>query len=218
MHISTYFLSGSFLCNFTWKFQNNSSFLCHLVFSGSIGLFLSLHGPMLSHHCSAETSGYLFPTQGLCPPVYIRALRLPRLILSQVPLEPLLWQIPFGLTGPRGGAVGATWQGPPIPHIRSNLQTALGGSSSPARTGCSCSPPHCLREWGAFPQLTCLWVERCEKLRDKNGFYRRRGSFLVQKGRKYLCGILFPRPFIQKIQRHSLSLMRMSALNLLGLD
>lgn len=122
----------------------------------------------------------------------------------QSPPEPLLWQIPFGLTGPRGGAVGAAWQSPPISHIRSNLQSAVGGSLSPAPQQAAPVPRHCLQGSGAFLQLTCPRVERCEKLETKMVSTERVRGFLTQKRRKYLCGILFsPTPFIQKIQRDS---------------
>lgn len=120
--------------------------------------------------CAAAQRQALVCSQRRPVPSGLPALRRRRPSFSQVPQvprEPLLWQIPFGFTGPRGGAVGATWHGPPSSHVQSNLQTALGGSRSPGpRTGRACFP-HCLRGSGAFPQLTCLRVARCEKLETK---------------------------------------------------
>lgn len=105
-----------------------------------------------------------------------------------------------------------------ISHVKSNLQAALRGSPSPAPNRLLLLPPLSAGIGRLFPADLPARGEMW-KVRDKNVFYRVRGSFLVQKGRKYLCGILFFSPlFIQKIQRDSLSLMRMSALNLLGLD
>lgn len=137
MRVSSYFLKCSFSVTFAEHFLIS---LPHLAFSGSVGSFLKPRGPMLSQRRSAETSGCLFAAQGLCPPGYRLCSSLGWSFL-QSPPEPLLWQIPFGLTGPRGGAVGATWQGPPISHIRSNLQSAVGGSLSPAPQRAAPVPP-----------------------------------------------------------------------------
>lgn len=138
---------------------------------------------------------------------------------SQVPREPLLWQIPFGFTRPRGGAVGAAWHGPPLSHVRSNLQTAQEGASAQPWAGRCYAPPPLSAGIGRLSPADLPASGEMWKVRDKNGLSRRRGSFLVQKGRKYLCGILFfSPPSSSKKYKETLSLMRMSALNLLGLD
>lgn len=99
-----------------------------------------------------------------------------------------------------------TWHCPPISHVQDHLQTALRGSPGP--TTPNRRPVSTIVCTGlAFSQLTCLRGGRCEKL-ETNWLPPREGSFLVQKGRKYLCGIsFFSLLFIQKkkIQRDSLS-------------
>lgn len=107
--------------------------LLRLVFSSSP------RGPTLSQHLHRDKRVFV-PHAGAVPSS-ARALWLPRRSLSQVPREPLLWQIPFGFTGPRGGAVGAPWHGPPISHVKSNLQAALRGSPSPAPNRLLLLPP-----------------------------------------------------------------------------
>lgn len=82
-----------------------------------------------------------------------------------------------------------TWHCPPISHVQDHLQTALRGSprpTTPSRVPISTIVCQGL----AFSQLTCLRGGRCEKL-ETNWLPWREGSFLVQKGRKYLCGISF---------------------------
>lgn len=157
---------------------------------------------------------FIFPA-GFVSPTINWASQLSFWITSEFPWEPLLWQIPFGFTRPKGGRLG-------IDHKSLTLGTICKPQTEAARV----RPQNRLlllvplseRDWFAISQMTCLCVERCEKLETKMFSTEWGGSFLVQKGRKYLCGILFFPLFIQKIQRGPLSLMGMSALNLLGLD
>lgn len=82
-----------------------------------------------------------------------------------------------------------TWHCPPISHVQDHLQTTLRGSPGP--TTPNRRPVSTIVCTGlAFSQLTCLRGGRCEKL-ETNWLPPREGSFLVQKGRKYLCGISF---------------------------
>lgn len=61
--------------------------------------------------------------------------------------------------------------------------------------------------WFSFSQLTCLQVQRCEKLETKL-VSAEEASLLVQKGRKYLYGILFLLPpTSSKTYKETLSVM-----------
>lgn len=152
--------------------------------------FLSPRGRMLRQHRSADKQLFV-PGAGPVPSTVL-ALQLPGLILSQVPREALLWQIPFGFKGPRGGASGLLGVAPQSPMLGATCQPLAEGARARPRTGCSWPPTPIVCGIGRLfpadlPASGEMW-----KVRDKNGLYRVRGSFLVQKGRKYLCGILFP--------------------------
>lgn len=170
---------------FTGKSQNN--FSAAVVFSVSIGLFFK---PLWSHlepASSADTSSRLFPTRGPCPPVYqLCTPTHPRLIPSQAPWGPLLWQISQGLQEGCWGPLGTAHQSPTFGSICKLLSE---GVRVRPQTGCSCYH-HCLQIGLLFPADLPV-SGKMRKVRDKTGFYGARGSFLVQKGRKYLCGILF---------------------------
>lgn len=115
-------------------------------------------------------------------------------LCAQTPLlhkplwEPLLWQILLGFTGPgRGqGTLGTAPQSPTFRTICKLLSE--GAPDQQPLTDVPISTIVCTGL--AFSQLTCLRRERCEKL-ETNWLPPREGSFLVQKGRKYLCGISF---------------------------
>lgn len=109
--------------------------------------------------------------------------------------EPLLWQIPFGFTG-SGRGQGTLGTAPQSPTFRTICKRLSEGTPDQPLTDTVVNAIVCTGL--AFSQLTCLRVGRCEKL-ETNWLPPREGSFLVQKGRKYLCGIsFFPLLFIQK--------------------
>lgn len=173
-------------------------------------------GPTAGWLCGAAARGQalLVPHAGLCPPPSGSAA-------TQVPWEPLLWQIPFGFTGPRGGGRGGPLAGPtslprseqftnrsrrePEPEPGPNRLLLLPALSAGIRR--------------FSPQLTCLRVARCEKLETKMVSPDGGGAFLYRKEGNTSVGFyFFSPPSSSKKYKETLSLMRMSALNLLGLD
>lgn len=180
------------------------------------GCFISgsPRGPRWSPPQSTETSGCL-SGQGLCPPV--TGYQAPLADPFSSPREALLWPIPFGLTGPRGGVVGAAWQGPPISHIRSILQTGPGGSSSPAPGQAAPVPPLCAGIGRLspvdLPASGDMW-----KVKRQKWFLQREGERSCTERKEIPLWDFFPPSSSSKKYRDSLSLMRMPALNLLGLD
>ena len=95
---------------------------------------------MLRQHRSADKQLFV-PGAGPVPSSVL-ALQFPGLILSQVPREALLWQIPFGFKGPRGGAAGLLGVAPQSPMLGATcVPAALGGSASPAPNRLLLFPP-----------------------------------------------------------------------------
>lgn len=155
---------------------------------------------------------FLFPTQAC-------ALHLPALRRLKSPGSHFCGRFHLVSQGLEEGAVGATWQGPPVSHVRSNLQTALGGSPSPAPNRLLLLPALSAGIRRFSPQLTCLRVARCEKLETKMVSPDGGGAFLYRKEGNTSVGFyFFSPPSSSKKYKETLSLMRMSALNLLGLD
>lgn len=70
-------------------------------------------------------------------------LQLPGLSLSQVPWEPLLWRIPFGFTGPRGGAARPLGRAPQSPTLGATCKLLSEGARAQPSTGCSRYPIVC---------------------------------------------------------------------------
>ena len=169
--------------------------------------------PMLRQHCFADAQ-CLFPEQGLCPPVC--RLCSSRGWASQVPWEPLLWQIPFGFKGPWEGQRGHLAWSPQSPTLRVTCRLPWREPKPSPKQAAPVLPIVCGP--GVFSKLTCLQVERCEKLGTKMVSTEWGRAFLYRKEGNTSVGFYFHPLSIQKIQRDSLSLMRMSALNLLGLD
>lgn len=185
-----------FLSKFTWKFCNNSS--APVAFSASAGL-PSKPSWMGQEHKQAVACS-------LCRALVLQltSFAASLLIPSQVPQEPLLWQIPFGFTGPWGGLLGANWHSPPISHVQGNLQTALRGSPSPAPNRLLLLPP--LSDASSpfpadLPESGEMW-----KVKDKTGFYRARGAFLYRKEGNTSVGFYFFSPSSSKKYKGTLCL------------
>lgn len=82
------------LCKFTWKFRSSSCFLgCICVFRPRWWCLFEAHEARCGwrQRLSAETRGCLSPRRACA--LQSPALRLPGLIPSQVPWEPLLWPL-----------------------------------------------------------------------------------------------------------------------------
>lgn len=157
---------------------------------------------------SAETSSYLFPRPSTGKPAVYQPhgpmctdLPPPQAPLGAAFVADSIW---FHRTWKR---TRDTWHCPPISHVQDHLQTALRGSPGPTTPSRRPHKHHCLHRACLFP--ADLPERGCEKL-ETNWLPPREGSFLVQKGRKYLCGISFFSPPLhpkkkKKIQRDSLS-------------
>lgn len=201
---------SKFFSTFTWKFQSTSP--ARLCFPLEVGLLYfealvvpsgacdlcrdkQLLVPQAEHRqaCSVPTSQ---------PYVHRPPPHPPQAPLGAAFVADSIW---FHRTWKR---TRDTWHCPPISHVQDHLQRALRGSPGP--TTPNRHPVSTIVCTGlAFSQLTCLRRGRCEKL-ETNWLPPREGSFLVQKGRKYLCGISFFFPSSsskkkKKIQRDSLS-------------
>lgn len=150
---------------------------------------------------------FLVPRQGTGRPAGYR----PHSPMCTDPLhkplwKPLLWRIPFGFTGP-GRGQGTLGTAPQSPTFRTICKLLSERAPDQPLTDAPVSAIVC--PWLAFSQLTCLRVGRCEKL-ESNELPPREGSFLGQKGRKYLCGIsfFFPSSSSKKKYKETLCLKR----------
>ena len=148
---------------------------------------------MPRQHCSADTQLFV-PRAGPVPSA-LPALQLPGLILSSPPgatfVADSIWfqRALRGVAGPLGVI-------PPISHVKSDLQAALAGASAQPQTGCPCSPIVCGP--GVFSQLTCLQVERCEKLETKMVSTEWERAFLYRKEGNTSVGFYFSPPLHPK--------------------
>lgn len=215
MHINWYFLKRLFSESSHRNFRTSS--LLQVAFSGSVGLFLKPQWfdfepaslcrdkQLLVRHTEPVPSCYQ-----LCSFLSWSLLKAPgshfcgRFHLVSQRLEK-------GQRGP----LGLVHQSPTLGAICKPLSGAR--SLELGRNRLLLLPP-LSQDPFAFSQLTCLRVGKCEKLETKLVSSEWGGAFLYRKEGNTSVGFYFSPLFIQKIQRDSLSLMRMSALNLLGLD
>lgn len=139
---------------------------------------------MPRQHCSTDTQLFVPCEQGLCPPLCRFAAP---------------WADPLKSLGSHfcgrfhlvsKGPWGAVGHGviPQSPTLR--VTCKLPWRESWAQPPNRLSLFHCLRDRGVFSQLTCLQVERCGKVRDKNGLYRVR-AFLYRKEGNTSVGFYF---------------------------
>ena len=154
--------------------------------------------PMLRQHCFADAQ-CLFPEQGLCPPVC--RLCSSRGWASQVPWEPLLWQIPFGFKGPWEGQQGHLAWSPQSPTLRVTCRLPWREPKPSPKQAAPVLPIVCGP--GVFSQLTCLQVERCEKLGTKWSLQSEGELSCTERKEIPLWDFIFPPLSIQKIQRDS---------------
>lgn len=143
------------------------------------------------------------PMLGPCPPVYqLCAPTHPRLIPSQAPWRPLLWQISQGLQEGCWGPLGTAHQSPTFSGQFAN---------------CSRREPESSPEQAApvttivyrsvfFSQLTCLWVGRWGKLETKLVSTERGGAFLYRKEGNTSVGFYFFPPSSSKKYKETLCL------------
>lgn len=183
-------------CRFAGTSQDSPSFLGRrFAFSGSDGSVGKPAAAWCSGSIALQTSNCLFPEQGLCPPLYWLC-SFPRLIFSQVPREPLLWQIPLGFTGPRGGAAGPLGTAPQSPTLGAVCKRRAEGAGGQPGTGCSCYRIVCGVR--VLSQPTCLRAERCEKLETKMVPAEWGGAFLHRKEGNTSVGFYFSPPLHPK--------------------
>lgn len=166
-------------------------------------LFGSPRAPTACQRCCADTSVCLFPAQAC-------VLRFPGFAAT----SPEPFSSPPGATfvadsiwfhkASRRGRGGRLARLPSLPRSE-QFTNCSGGSARPALSGLLLPPPpDCLRGSGAFPQLTCLRVARCEKLETKWSLQTEGELSCTERKEIPLWDFIFFSPFfIQKIQRDS---------------
>lgn len=181
MHGSSHFLKRPLSASHVEISEQSRMPLLHLALSDRAAPSLEA--------CVVPGGASLAPQSWACA-LQLPALRLPWLILSPVPgrhfcgLFPLVSQgLEEGWWGPLGRAHRSPTLGAFCKPVRRELE--------PSPEQAAPVPPLCARigrlSPADLPASGDMW-----KVRDKNGFCRGRGSALVQKGRKYLCGIFSP--------------------------
>lgn len=123
----------------------------------------SLQKVLILSMSSTDDKLFILPA-GFVNPTINQASQRSFWITSEFPWEPLLWQIPFGFTRPKGGKLG-------MDHKSLTLGTICKPRTEAARV----RPQNRLlllvplseKDWFAISQMTCLCVERCEKLETK---------------------------------------------------
>ena len=179
-----------FLRKFIGKFQNNSLVLC--VFRQR---WFTFEGRgRCRGSITLQTRSRLFPEQGLCPPLCRLCSSLGW--SSQVPWEPLLWQIPFGFKGPREGRRGHLAWSPQSPTLRVTCRLPWREPEPNPKQAAPVPPIVCGP--GVFSQLTCLQVERCEKLETKMVSTEWERAFLYRKEGNTSVGFYFSPPLHPK--------------------
>lgn len=162
----------------------------HAAFSGGRS---ALWKPARSDGLPALLCGHkrLFvPRAGLCPPLSWLCSNFAGAILKS-PGSHFCGRfhlVSQGLEEGPWGPLGTAPHSPTFGAIYKLLRRER--APSPERVAVT-PPPHCLRGSGAFPQLTCLRVARCEKLETKMVSPDGGGAFLYRKEGNTSVGFYF---------------------------